>query len=76
LSLPQVLDIGRTTSLWRLPPALLHLPQLRRLLLSTRAVGQDIVERLELRDPNPVDVECDGYDGYSDDYHMEVDDWV
>lgn len=75
MSVLQVLDIGRSSSLWRLPPALISLPQLRRLLLSTKAVGQDVVERLELRAPNPVDVECDGYDGYSDDYYAD-DDWV
>jgi hypothetical protein len=64
----QVLDIGRSNSLWRLPSALLSLPQLRRLLLSNKAVGQGLLERLELRSPNPVDVECDNYDSDSDYY--------
>lgn len=60
-----MLDIGRCSSLWRLPSALLSLPQLRRVVLSNKAVGQNLLERLELRSPNPVDVECDNYDSDS-----------
>lgn len=54
-----MLDIGHCHSLWRLPAALLSLRQLRRLVLATKAIGQGVVERLELRSSNPVDVEFD-----------------
>lgn len=48
--------------LLRLPAALLSLRQLRRLVLATKAIDQGLVERLELRSPNPVDVEFDGHE--------------
>lgn len=48
--------------LLRLPAALLSLRQLRRLVLATKATDQGLVERLELRSPNPVDVEFDGHE--------------
>lgn len=70
--LAQVLDIGRCRSLWRLPGTLLALPELRRLVLATKAVGQHVVEQLELRSPNPVDVEFEG-DAQEDDWDMESD---
>jgi hypothetical protein len=72
----KVLDIGRCMTLWQLPSALLSLSQLRRLVLATKAVGQYIVERLELRSVNPVDVEFDP--GQEEDPHLEhsnTDDW-
>lgn len=76
----QVLDIGRCMTLWQLPAALLSLSQLRRLVLATKAVGQYIVERLELRSANPVDVEFDaeehsqdeGDEGLSQDYEDDL----
>lgn len=67
-----MLDIGHCRSLWQLPPALLSLSQLTHLTLATKAVGQNIIERLELRDPNPVhmvydlDDDEDQYDGWGD----------
>jgi hypothetical protein len=72
----QVLDIGRCMTLWQLPSALLSLSQLRRLVLATKAVGQYIVERLELRSSSPVDVEFDaGQEEYSDGEFPDTDDW-
>jgi hypothetical protein len=64
-------------TLWQLPSALLSLSQLRRLVLATKAVGQDIVERLELRSVNPVNVEFDTDDEWdgalgSHDYDDEM----
>lgn len=52
----QELDLGCRT-LWRLPQALLGLTALRRLVLWTMAVGQDVAEQLQLRSPNPVEID-------------------
>lgn len=62
----QVLDLGSCGSLWRLPASLLDLSALTRLVLTSKAVGQDIVERLELRSLNPVEVEFAGDDDWDD----------
>lgn len=67
----QVLDLGSCRSLWRLPASLLDLSELTRLVLTSKAVAQDIVERLELRPLNPVEVEFaadDDWDGLQDLY--------
>jgi hypothetical protein len=45
----QRLDLGCCSSLWQLPNSLLQLPDLHTLILPSRAIGQYVVEQLDLR---------------------------
>lgn len=62
----QVLDIGACCSLWSLPRSLLLLAALEQLIVPSKAIGQHVLEQLELRGSNPVEVLIDPADSEDD----------
>ncbi|WIA33543.1 hypothetical protein OEZ86_006667 [Tetradesmus obliquus] len=64
----RVLDVGRCSSLWRLPSSLLRLSLLQRLVVPSKAIAQHVCEQLECRaqlvqvDMEPGDDCSDGDD--------------
>lgn len=51
-----MLDVGACCSLWSLPRSLLQMSTLAQLTVPSKAIGQHIIEQLELRGSNPVEV--------------------
>eukprot|EP00878_Enallax_costatus_P007664 GHUV01008023.1.p1 GENE.GHUV01008023.1~~GHUV01008023.1.p1 ORF type:complete len:460 (+),score=174.93 GHUV01008023.1:34-1380(+) len=64
-----VLDVGGCCSLWSIPRSLIQMRALERLIIPSKAIGQHVIEQLEMRGSNPVEVIIDLAD--TDDDAME-----
>lgn len=67
----QVLDVGHCQALWRLPRELLRLSKLTRLVITSMALDQHVVEQLQMR-PVPVEVECTSESEEEEEFEDEV----